>query len=82
MRRLSSGTPKPPTAVGIGSAVATISPIAAQLFEACTGSNPDPWSVMQRMFDAVIVEVESRTVNDMDALDFIGLEIAIAATHR
>jgi hypothetical protein len=23
-------------------------PIAAQLFEACTGRNPDPWSVMQR----------------------------------
>jgi hypothetical protein len=46
-------------------------PIAAQLFEACTGSNPDPWSVMQRMFDVVMVEVESRTGDDLDALDFI-----------
>jgi hypothetical protein len=36
-------------------------PTAAQLFEACTGSNPDP----------VMVEVDSRTGDDMDALDFI-----------
>jgi hypothetical protein len=35
------------------------------------GEYPDPWSVMQRMFDVVMVEVESLTGDDTDTLDFI-----------